>query len=330
MDRMEDWLSSIGSKCDIPEIWELFLDKFKKQVTAQRIGAKGIFQKMPNAPQMSGTNFEVYLQEFDDFLINTSQLSDAQKKETFCQGLTTCTMIDVLRQGPCSFATAKFQANLSVKHQKRQWVEKTLREATTIHPDLQEVAKEIRMRPSSPQTEKQINELQKQRKQRWELAELIRQKDEDTSRPSTEPMPQELYHALQTPVPFQLPNYPAPLQELFKALHIDPPQFAMPEKEEDIASTPPTSPTVEINYMMLRTVPHQAPSSDSQKTQVYTMDDTTRIHAPAQTTNENVYIPKYKSMYTQVYLHTCEKWEEEQALLNSGATENFMNLTYVR
>ena len=96
MDRMDDWLSSIGSKCDIPEVWDLFLDEFKKQVTEQRISVKGIFQKIPDVPQMKGTNFETYLQEFDNFLTDNTYMSDVQKKETFCQGLTTRTMIDVL------------------------------------------------------------------------------------------------------------------------------------------------------------------------------------------------------------------------------------------
>ena len=162
MDRMENWLSSIGPECNIPEVWELFLEEFKKQVTESGVCAKGIFQKLPNAPQMTRTHFEIYLQEFDNFLTDNAHMSDAQKKEAFCQGLTMRTMIDILRRGPCLLATAKFRANVSVKYQKRQWVERTLREATNIHPDLREVAEEIRTRPSSSQTEKQVNDLQRQ------------------------------------------------------------------------------------------------------------------------------------------------------------------------
>ena len=97
MDRMGNWLSSLEPNCNIPEVWELFLEEFKKQVTESGVRAKGMFQKLPNAPQMSETNFEIYLQEFDNFLSDNAHMSDAQKKETFCQGLTTCTMIDVLR-----------------------------------------------------------------------------------------------------------------------------------------------------------------------------------------------------------------------------------------
>ena len=93
---MQDWLSSIGPDCNIPEVWELFLEEFKKQVAESGTRARELFQKVPNAPQMMGTNFKVYLHEFNDFLANNTYLSDAQKKETFCQGLTTCTMIDVL------------------------------------------------------------------------------------------------------------------------------------------------------------------------------------------------------------------------------------------
>ena len=35
-------------------------------------------------------------------------------------------------------------------------------------------------------------------------------------------------------------------------------------------------------------------------------------------------------MHIWVYLHTCEKQEEERTLLDSGATENFMHLSYAR
>ena len=104
-------------------------------------------------------------------------------------------------------------------------------------------------------------------------------------------MPSELYHALQTPVPFQPPNYPAPLQKLFDALHIDPPRFATPEKEDDITSTPPASPMEQINHLVLCAASDNTSDPDEQNEQVYTSDDDTRTHAPTQTTNENVYIP---------------------------------------
>ena len=80
-------------------------------------------------------------------------------------------------------------------------MERTLREATNIHPDLWEVAEEIQTWPSSPQTEKQIDDLQRQWEQRWELAELIKRKDDETK--TAESVPPELYRDLQTPVPFQ-------------------------------------------------------------------------------------------------------------------------------
>ena len=137
-------------------------------------------------------------------------------------------------------------------------------------------------------------------------------------------MPSELYHALQTPVPFRAPNYPTPLQELFEALYIEPPQFTTPEKEDSIASTPPTT---QINHMVLCTTANNTFFPDSPNDHISPHDVT---HAPTQTTNQNVYIPKRKSMNVQVYLHTCEKREEAHALLDSGATENFMQLTYAQ
>ena len=85
----------------------------------------------------------------------------------------------------------------------------------------------------------------------------------------------------------------------------------------------------QINHLVLCAASDNASDPDEQNEQVYTSDDDTRVHAPTQTTNENVYIPKRKSMHIRVYLHTCEKREEEHALLDSGATENFMHLSYM-
>ena len=86
----------------------------------------------------------------------------------------------------------------------------------------------------------------------------------------------------------------------------------------------------QINHLVLCTTSDDDLTPDLQNDQVYTRDDDTRTHAPTQTTNENVYIPKQKSMHVRVYLHTCEKREEERALLDSGALENFMHLPYAR
>ena len=123
-------------------------------------------------------------------------------------------------------------------------------------------------------------------------------------------MPPGLVTALQNPVPFIEPHYPAALQELFCALHIDPPHFATPEEGEtaptnvpcittpeegeDIASTPPLSPKMQINHMDLCTTPDDV---------IYTPDNVTRTHAQAQTMHETVYIPQKKSMNVHIFLH---------------------------
>ena len=86
----------------------------------------------------------------------------------------------------------------------------------------------------------------------------------------------------------------------------------------------------QINHLVLCAASDNTSDPDEQNEQVYTSDDDTRVYAPTQTTNENVYIPKRKSMHIRVYLHTCKKREEERALLDSGATENFMHLSYAR
>jgi hypothetical protein len=44
----------------------------------------------------------------------------------------------------------------------------------------------------------------------------------------------------------------------------------------------------------------------------------------------DVYISAHKSMTVQIYLHSIAKRAEAIALVDSGATENFMNLSYAK
>src|SRR6266550_5590549 len=48
------------------------------------------------------------------------------------------------------------------------------------------------------------------------------------------------------------------------------------------------------------------------------------------TSNRNVYISARKSMTIRCYVHSIAKRAEITALVDSGATENFMNLTYAK
>src|SRR6266550_3152962 len=48
------------------------------------------------------------------------------------------------------------------------------------------------------------------------------------------------------------------------------------------------------------------------------------------TSNRNVYISARKSMTIRCYVHSVAKRAEITALVDSGATENFMNLTYAK
>ena len=143
-------------------------------------------------------------------------------------------------------------------------------------------------------------ELQKLREQRLELARLITVlQQQREQREATETNMAE-QGEITKPIP-------PPLTALLDTLHIEPPCFATPEKEDVVASTPPTSPMEQINHLVLCTASNNAFNPDEQNEQVYTSDNDTRTHAPTQTTNKSVYIPKRKSMHIRVYLHTCEK-----------------------
>ena len=49
-----------------------------------------------------------------------------------------------------------------------------------------------------------------------------------------------------------------------------------------------------------------------------------------QSSNNNVYISARKSMTVHFYVHSIAKRAKAIALVDSGATENFMNLSYAR
>jgi hypothetical protein len=55
-----------------------------------------------------------------------------------------------------------------------------------------------------------------------------------------------------------------------------------------------------------------------------------RLALIRQTSNDNVYISTRKSMTVRCYIHSIAKRAEITALVDSGATENFMNLTYAK
>ena len=116
-------------------------------------------------------------------------------------------------------------------------------------------------------------ELQKLCEQRLELARLITVLQQQ----------REKREAVETAMTEQgeiTEPTPAPLTALLNALHIDPPQFATPEKEDDIASTPSASPMEQINHLVLCAASDNTSDPDKQNEQVYTSDDNTRVHAP--------------------------------------------------
>ena len=168
---MQYWLSGLTPDCDVPEVWDLFLTEFKKKMVDRECRTVIQYAFPQNAPRMTSMDLEVYLQSFEQFLTNHPHLSDAQKKEIFCRGLTTRTMIDVSQRGPCSFATAKYRAYHSVKQQRERWVAMVeMKEARMRH---QRDEKAPKTRSPSPQEMQQQNELWKLREQRLELARLI-------------------------------------------------------------------------------------------------------------------------------------------------------------
>jgi len=69
----------------------------------------------------------------------------------------------------------------------------------------------------------------------------------------------------------------------------------------------------------------QNPTSQNDKA------DACLVHAAwLRKTSDNVYMSNQKSMNLRTYVHTAHWRTETAALLDSGATENFMSLTYAK
>ena len=95
IDDMQYWLSGLTPDCNVPEVWDLLLTEFRKQIADRERHTVIQYSFPQNAPRMTSMDLEVYFQSFKQFLTEHPHLSDTQKKEIFCRGLMTRTMIDV-------------------------------------------------------------------------------------------------------------------------------------------------------------------------------------------------------------------------------------------
>jgi len=114
------------------------------------------------------------------------------------------------------------------------------------------------------------------------------------------------------------------------------------ESDDDELNPPSTPPAKMVSFDLLRDETEQPiPELDEQlnhpgcQIQIATSQndeaDERLVHtAWLRKTSNNVYMSNRKSMNLRTYVHAAHQRTEMTALLDSGATENFMNLTYAK
>jgi len=85
-------------------------------------------------------------------------------------------------------------------------------------------------------------------------------------------------------------------------------------------------------------LPEDRPTTPELKSPSYDADESENDEADAHLTHaaqlrktlDNVYMSNRKSMSLKAYVHAVHRRTETPTLLDSGATENFMSLTYAK
>jgi len=112
------------------------------------------------------------------------------------------------------------------------------------------------------------------------------------------------------------------LNESMTKLSLQPTKSVMFDLPED---TPTTSPHDSDDLVNERSNGVESPTFQNDK-----VDACLVRTAWLRKMSENVYISNQKSMTLKAYVHAAHQRTEAPALLDSGATENFMSLTYAK
>src|SRR5712671_1700273 len=97
---------------------------------------------------------------------------------------------------------------------------------------------------------------------------------------------------------------------------------------------PPTRPMKSVTFKLPEDGPltpePESPSRNNENPENDEADARLTHTAQLRKTSDNVYMSNRKSMNLRAYVHATHRRTETPALLDSGATENFMNLTYAK
>jgi len=97
---------------------------------------------------------------------------------------------------------------------------------------------------------------------------------------------------------------------------------------------PPTRPMKSVTFNLpkggLLTPEPETPSRNTKNPENDEADARLTHAAQLRKTSDNVYISNRKSMNLKAYVHAAHRRTEAPALLDSGATENFISLTYAK
>src|SRR5712671_4760113 len=110
------------------------------------------------------------------------------------------------------------------------------------------------------------------------------------------------------------------------------------EEPEDDKTRPMTDPLTRPTKSVTFSLPEDRPMTPEPESPSYNTNESENDEVDARLnhatqlrkTSDNVYMSNRKSMNLRAYVHAAHRRTETPALLDSGATENFMSLTYTK
>jgi hypothetical protein len=340
---LEQWIDALDMDADdIPLVWDLFTKELKEQ--ARRNKNDMARQQLTNLRMEEG-QLKTYIKKFEELAeqIGLGQ-ADPATTHAFVTGLTTSLQNRISTQPIYGYRVARARAiqedrtqhaiaeALRTRRQQRQLlIDRIKRRHEPIQDEGPLKKSPVVLMPSpsainQPEGQTVVVSDEVPVRKQHPVTETLRMK---RRRPASAeyPSPQE---DESTPTPSNKPSTKK------QRMADDPPIKEQPEEQEGLNNVP-----TEESRAMKR--PLAADYFDQEN--VSTTDDSgnpstkrqriasTRIPEPVETnhirsSNTDVYISARKSMTVRTYVHSKSKRTEALALLDSGATENFLELKY--
>jgi hypothetical protein len=333
---LEQWIDALDMETDdIPLVWDLFVTELKEQVRRNKSNAAR--QQLANL-RMEDGRLKVYIDKFEELAKQTG-LTQANPTTTqaFIKGLTTSLQDRISSQPIYGYRIARARAlqedqkyhavaeALCARRQQRQrLIDRIQRRHEPVQDD------EPRAKPPTPPTQPSVTTIIPSEvpvEKQYSVTEAIRTKRqrptsvEYSSQPEDELTTTDPNKSL---VKRQRMTDDLPIEEQPARRQEEP--NVVPREELQVAKRPIAADYFNQEDKLTTVDSNETPTKKQRLASA-------RISGPVGTShirssNTDVYISARKSMTVRTYVHSKSKRAETVALLDSGATENFMELKY--